>query len=1410
MQFSRHSASKNSANWFLLILSFLGFTGFSGCDTNLKISVASTPQILKLVSHKDLESLEGSGSEGDPIKFVVTDGVTNASIQLGVPEQLAAEDRWFECAPMLDFVAVEEAKFALVLNTTQKHVGENYQFTCNLPKALATDNAQVKLWFVGTVRDKNFGPTELTVTTNSQHVTGTGSKADPFVVRLVKGQDQSVFDFAAMDQDGDKLAIVCQSAPDWAIIDNDQKNVSIVPPDSATEGALDFTCEITDGLTATVDQAYFHLDITINSFTETKVQTTPKLSSIADFSTNMNTTSSAISFTITGDAGDLKCTSEYLTVVSSNPVVIANSGVTFSGTAPNCALTVAPVLDATGTSTLNLTVTSGSKQSFSTTFKVAVNETNSPPQISTIADQVTAEDTPITGISFTVDEGTASYEDKQALTITATTDNPGLVPITGVVINYSDNGTASASALTPTIDITPVADMYGTANITISVTDDGPGTLSASTAFSVQVTPVNDQPVIGTIANQSTSIDTAITAIAISLDEGGGSLEDGQSLSLAITSSNNAVINTATGISHNFVDNGTLDASLLTTLTMDLTPVAGAEGTTTISITVDDGESTNNTSVRTFVVNVIGPDGANTITGTSGADTLYGNYDGDTLIGGAGNDVLYADNERFEASTVAGLKVWFDAGYTETIIKDDNDLVMSWTSRVGAALKVSQTDATKRPTIGSGPGGYPEVIFDGVDDHLEGLFDRGQITGSNEGSYFAVYNIPASNDGLVFGWSGSEHRDSRFWLYPEFGDLRFDFGQATYSRISGSFTPYFNSYVITTGINKPSGSDLLAMNGAALVSGSLTQSMIGAANPGLFTMSRDPAADYGFTDHYLGVKISEILIYDTGLSATDQAKVEQYLSLKYGLVLSGHTMAPDTLQGDGGADTFVFTNASNSSVGGRSVINDFSQGDNDRIALLGFSPTLRVIGANSFSASGHAELNWTNDAGNAVVAIDFAGDGTADFEIVLQGVSHSALGINDFIFSDVIATAGADIIHGSDGPDRLSGSTDGDTITGGAGDDLIYPDSPPLSLLVGSKISARYDALDTVGDGSFVANSTSMSSWADISGAARHGSQITPANEPSFAANGYSGSLPAVFFDGADWMDLPVAVLPDYHKGAFAANVRGTQAYDMVLYFSDAASMDQAEYNGYKQHGPDILEIGLGLGSGNAFFHQNGTAGDAFGTLGVNSNTIAVGSFDLSIGTNGAGNLSVNGSLSSLSFTNPASGGHNVTIATIGSIHELGVYTGRKFNGYMGEVMVFSRSLTSTEIDDVSRYYSNKWLTNLAGTSYGGDILTGGSGADTFFFTQGTRSPAGASDHITDFTPGEGDVIDLTEFSGLTFHTGGGGLTDFVGNTRQLAYDNNGTDTTIYVDYDGDGIQELEIVLDNYIGSLTTSSVRVQ
>ncbi|HYI64993.1 MAG TPA: calcium-binding protein [Allosphingosinicella sp.] len=105
----------------------------------------------------------------------------------------------------------------------------------------------------------------------------------------------------------------------------------------------------------------------------------------------------------------------------------------------------------------------------------------------------------------------------------------------------------------------------------------------------------------------------------------------------------------------------------------------------------------------------------------------------------------------------------------------------------------------------------------------------------------------------------------------------------------------------------------------------------------------------------------------------------------------------------------------------------------------------------------------------------------------------------------------------------------------------------------------------------------------------------------------------------------------------------------------------------------------------------------------------------------------------------------------------------------------------------------------LVGAS-GTDTSEGGAGADTFRFSSAYESGLGAgADRITDFAPGT-DLIDLAG-ADADIATPGNQVFTFVGNAAfsntagELRYYDDGTDTWVQADTNGDGIADFEIAL---------------
>src|SRR5258707_6566639 len=202
-------------------------------------------------------------------------------------------------------------------------------------------------------------------------------------------------------------------------------------------------------------------------------------------------------------------------------------------------------------------------------FKAQTLGTNTAPTISSIAALATNEDTPSSTIGFTVGDAETPAAN---LTVSGSSSVQTLVANANIVFG----GTGANR----TVTLTPAANQFGTATITLTVSD---GQLSTSTSFQLTVNSVNDAPTITGIGNQTTSSGTAVGPINFTV----GDVETpAASLTVSGGSSNQTLMPDA-----NIVLGGTG-----ANRTVTLTPAAGQTGTATITLTVSDGSLTSSGS----------------------------------------------------------------------------------------------------------------------------------------------------------------------------------------------------------------------------------------------------------------------------------------------------------------------------------------------------------------------------------------------------------------------------------------------------------------------------------------------------------------------------------------------------------------------------------------------------------------------------------------------------------------------------------------------------------------------------------------------------------------------------------------------------------------------------------------------
>ena len=199
---------------------------------------------------------------------------------------------------------------------------------------------------------------------------------------------------------------------------------------------------------------------------------------------------------------------------------------------------------------------------------------NQAPSVLVIPNQVIPEDTSTAVLPVTVGDVETSAG---SLILTSTSSNPPLVPDGNIILGGSGSNR--------TVRITPRANQFGTATITLNVDD---GSASTTTSFLLTASPVNDAPVIANIPAQVINEDNRLGPISFTIAD----LEtDASNLTLSASSSNPALAPAASIV---FGGSGS-------NRTITVMPALNQSGVVTIGLTVSDGALT---ATDSFVLTV--------------------------------------------------------------------------------------------------------------------------------------------------------------------------------------------------------------------------------------------------------------------------------------------------------------------------------------------------------------------------------------------------------------------------------------------------------------------------------------------------------------------------------------------------------------------------------------------------------------------------------------------------------------------------------------------------------------------------------------------------------------------------------------------------------------------------------------
>jgi hypothetical protein len=283
------------------------------------------------------------------------------------------------------------------------------------------------------------------------------------------------------------------------------------------------------------------------------------------------------------------------------------------------------------------------------TATITVSAVNDPPTLTAIADPAAINEDAaqqtvnLSGISV------GPLESGQTLTITATSDNTALIPHPTV--------TYTSAAATGSLGYTPVANAFGTATITVTVSD---GALTAQDTFLVTVNPADDPPTLAALGNLALAPGAGQQTVNLT-GIGTGAANETQTLTITATSANPTLIPAPAVTYTSPADTGSLSFAL----------VAGQTGFALITVTVSDGALTTS---RTFYVSVsVNSDTHVTHPGDSGPGSLRAAIAAALALPGS-QSILFDSSLSGQTITLGSEIVIDDGTSTDTLTMDASSL----------------------------------------------------------------------------------------------------------------------------------------------------------------------------------------------------------------------------------------------------------------------------------------------------------------------------------------------------------------------------------------------------------------------------------------------------------------------------------------------------------------------------------------------------------------------------------------------------------------------------------------------------------------------------------------------------------------------------------------------------------------
>lgn len=450
-----------------------------------------------------------------------------------------------------------------------------------------------------------------------------------------------------------------------------------------------------------------------------------------------------------------------------------------------------------------------------------------------------------------------------------------------------------------------------------------------------------------------------------------------------------------------------------------------------------------------------------------------------------------------------------------------------------------------------------------------------------------------------------------------------------------------------------------------------------------------------------------------------------------------------------------------------------------------------------------------------VVTIDILDDdggGTAgapgtgpQFDLITGPTSGANLLAGTQFGDDIRGFGGDDDIYGFDGNDTLYGNAQDDLIVGGGNNDLAYGGSghDTLSggwgtdtLLGGTGNDSLFGG--SGGDllGGEAGNDLLNGQDGNDSLYGGGGNDVLIGGQGNDLLNGGDG------FDTADYSTVTSNMVASL-KFAAAQTVSAQAGSDVFVSVEGLLAGSGNDLLVGSAAG-NLIDGGAGndqiYGIGGSDILRGGSGNDLIeGSAGNDTMEGGAGAADVLSYYNSAGGVSVNlrfqgtaQAVGGASGTDVFTGFENLYGANAGNDTLVGNGGDNRVLGFGGDDLIFGHNG-----DDV--LIGMQGNDTLSGGE-GADTLTGGAGADTFDFNAVSESAGAARDTVQDFGTGGNDRIDLSTIDANTGLAGNQtfvfvGAAGFTGAGGEIRFATNGTDGFVLGDVDGNGVADLNILL---------------